>query len=272
MNWPIWSRLRRGRPPTNAQLGGVPGGTGSGHRLAVWHPRGCGQLQRRGRRHADREHPVLGDGESARPPGPRRNISPGGSRWFEGANETVDDPAYAIRVGHLTGVDTIFAPLSHIDQDPVLAGVQAPALSTCMQVFPYVAGPLGRNADIEVTWGAGGQVASVKDITDHVDVPFSPARAGELWLHPRCERQRGGGLLRRLRAGGCRGGCGDLRPGCRRFLRGGARSGAGLARIVDRPADHRSGLELHPDRGSGPRHHRDRIRALHHRARSSSSS
>jgi len=71
-------------------------------------------------------------------------------------------------------VDTIFAPLSHIDQDPVTPGVQAPALSTCMQVFPYVTGAFGRNADIEVTWGAGGQIASVKDVTDHVDVPFSP--------------------------------------------------------------------------------------------------
>jgi hypothetical protein len=106
-------------------------------------------------------------------------VSPGGSRWFEGANESVDDPTYSIRVGHLTGVDTIFAPLSHIDQDPVTPGVQPPVsadalISTCMQVFPYVAAPLSRQADIELTWGAGGQIASVRDVTHRLDVAFSP--------------------------------------------------------------------------------------------------
>jgi hypothetical protein len=105
-------------------------------------------------------------------PGAAGNVSEGGSRWFEGANETVDDPTYSIRVGHLTGVDTIFAPLSHIDQNPAVAGVQGPALSTCMQVFPYVVSMLGRQADIELTWGPGGTVASVRDITDHLNVPF----------------------------------------------------------------------------------------------------
>src|SRR4029079_8248747 len=94
-------------------------------------------------------------------------VSDGGSRWFDGANETGDDPAYSIRVVHLQGVATIFAPISHIDQDPVTVGVQAPVLSTCMQVFPYVVAAFGRQADIELTWGAGGQVASVKDITNH---------------------------------------------------------------------------------------------------------
>ena len=106
-------------------------------------------------------------------PGSLQNVSPGGSRWFDGANETVDDPTYSIRVGHLAGVDTIFAPLSHIDQDPVTPGVQQPALSTCMQVFPYVVAELGRQADIELTWGPGGQVASVRDISDHLNVPFA---------------------------------------------------------------------------------------------------
>jgi hypothetical protein len=111
-------------------------------------------------------------------------VSDGGSRWFDGANETVDDPAYSIRVGHLAGVDTIFAPISHIDQDPVTVGVQAPALSTCMQVFPYVVSPFGRQADIELTWGDGGQVASVKDITNHVDVPFAPTPRGSYGFIP----------------------------------------------------------------------------------------
>ncbi len=107
------------------------------------------------------------------------NTSPGGSRWFEGANETLDDPAYAIRVGHLTGVDSIFAPLSHIDQnpvapnpDPVAGAVQAPPASVCMQMYNYVASTFGRQADIEVVWGAGGTLASVRDLSTNVSVPF----------------------------------------------------------------------------------------------------
>ena len=100
------------------------------------------------------------------------SISPGGSRWFEGANETLDDPTYSIRVGHLSGVDSIFAPLSHIDQDPVTPGVQGLASSVCMQAFLYALAPLSRQADIELTWGDGGTIASVRDITNHVDVPF----------------------------------------------------------------------------------------------------
>ena len=107
------------------------------------------------------------------------NTSPGGSRWFEGANETLDDPAYSIRVGHLTGVDSIFAPLSHIDQDPVTpnpdpaAGiVQAPPSSVCMQTYNYLASTFGRQADIEVVWGPGGTLASVRDLSTNVAVPF----------------------------------------------------------------------------------------------------
>ena len=104
------------------------------------------------------------------------NTAAGGSRWFEGANETLNDPTYSIRVGHLTGVDTIYAPISHVDQDPVTPGIQptagGPNASICMQTIPYVIAAFGRSADIELTWGAGGTVASVKDITNHVDVPF----------------------------------------------------------------------------------------------------
>jgi hypothetical protein len=31
---------------------------------------------------------------------------------------------------------------------------------------------MGRQADIELTWGDAGTVASVRDITHHLDVPF----------------------------------------------------------------------------------------------------
>jgi hypothetical protein len=100
------------------------------------------------------------------------NVSPGGSRWFEGANETVPDPAYSIRVGHLTGVDSIYTPLSHTDQDPVTPGVQMPVdENACMQLAPHFLAPMARQADLEVTWGAGGTI-TVKDLTQHLDVPF----------------------------------------------------------------------------------------------------
>ena len=105
-------------------------------------------------------------------------FSEGGSRWFEGANETIDDPTYSIRVGHLTGVDTIYAPLSHMDQNPAVTGVQAPVNSTLMQCSPYHNAAHGRQADIEVTWGAGGTLASVRDITHHLDVPFKDIPQG----------------------------------------------------------------------------------------------
>jgi hypothetical protein len=41
-----------------------------------------------------------------------------------------------------------------------------------MQAYLYAITPLTRQADMEVTWGDGGTIASVRDITDHLDVPF----------------------------------------------------------------------------------------------------
>ena len=101
-------------------------------------------------------------------------ISPGGSRWFEGTNETVDHPTYSIRLGHLTGVDTIWAPIHHTDTDPILPGAQTYSLSGRMQCFTYMMGGLGRQADVRFTWGAGGTVTSVRDLTHHVDVQYKP--------------------------------------------------------------------------------------------------
>jgi hypothetical protein len=101
-------------------------------------------------------------------------VSPGGSRWFEGADETLDHPTYSIRLGHLAGVDSIWAPIHHTDTDPLTAGNQTYANSTLMQCFPYIAAPLGREADVQFTWGSGGTIASVRDITHHVDVAFDP--------------------------------------------------------------------------------------------------
>jgi hypothetical protein len=101
-------------------------------------------------------------------------VSPGGSRWYSGADETVDHPTYSIRLGHLTGVDSIWAPIHHTDIDPNTAGNQTYSTSTAMQCFPYIAAPLGREADVQFTWGSGGTITSVRDITHHVNVAFNP--------------------------------------------------------------------------------------------------
>ena len=112
------------------------------------------------------------------------SVSPGGSRWFDGANETLDDPTYSIRVGHLAGVDSIYAPLSHIDQDPVTPGVQGLASSICMQAFLYSVAPFSRQADMQVTWGDNGTIASVRDLTHHLPIPFKETPQGSYGFVP----------------------------------------------------------------------------------------
>ena len=100
------------------------------------------------------------------------SVSYGGSRWFSGANETVDHPTVGIRVGAVPGADTVWAPIHHTDIDGVLPAAGY-AASTGMQYFSYFAGPLSRAADVVLTWGAGGTVESVMDLTHHVPVPFN---------------------------------------------------------------------------------------------------
>ena len=84
------------------------------------------------------------------------SVSPGGSRWFQGANETVDHPTYSIRVGSgLTGVDTILAPLNTVQNRPDQPQTPSTgANATAVQYFAYGAGGLGREADVVLTWGA----------------------------------------------------------------------------------------------------------------------
>ena len=101
------------------------------------------------------------------------NFSPGGTRWFDGANESVDHPGAGIRVGHLTGVDTVWSPVHHTDTDPGTAGAQIYGQSGAMQCFTYALGGLSRQADVQVTWGAGGTIASVRDITHRVPVLYA---------------------------------------------------------------------------------------------------
>lgn len=104
--------------------------------------------------------------------GPGNNLSAGGSRWFSGANETVDHPGIGIRMGHLDGVDTIWAPIHHTDTLPGNGAAQTFPNSGAMQCFSYGVGPMGRNADVRLTWGAGGQVASIEDVSNGVPVDF----------------------------------------------------------------------------------------------------
>ena len=102
------------------------------------------------------------------------NFSPGGSRWFSGSNESTVHPGLGIRVGHLPGVDTVWAPIHHTDTDPNTAGNQQYANSGELQCFGYAFAGLGREADVVFTWGAGGQIQSVRDITHHVPELFKP--------------------------------------------------------------------------------------------------
>ena len=94
----------------------------------------------------------------------------GGSRWFDGPNETLADPTTAIRVGTLAAVDTVWAPIHHT---PVVPGGSTYAGSGVMQCFGYGYSGFGRAADVEFTWG-NGAFASVVDVTHNVDVPFKP--------------------------------------------------------------------------------------------------
>jgi hypothetical protein len=102
------------------------------------------------------------------------NLSPGGSRWFEGDDETVDHPTYGVRVGgDLTGVDSVWAPIHHTDADPDTDGAQTYAASSAMQCFGYLgASGMTRQTDFEVTWSGG--TITVRDLANHLDVQYHP--------------------------------------------------------------------------------------------------
>ena len=116
------------------------------------------------------------EGQSARRGrhGDAISTSVGGSRWFAGTENTVADPTVGIRVGHIEGVDTIFAPQPYIDVNLAtpLDAAEIAANSGTIQWFGYAFALLGRQADMQLTWGAGGTVASFEDVTHHVPVMF----------------------------------------------------------------------------------------------------
>ena len=153
--------------PTTAARYGIPAGAG-----APMRPSGSTSISTsnpRPSRARPRGGNLLNDAG-----GSTGQISPGGSRWFSGDNETVDHPGVGIRVGHLDGVDTVWAPIHHTDMDPVTPGAQAAANSANIQFFGYGGAGLSREADVQITWGAGGAVESVRDLTHHLAVHFVP--------------------------------------------------------------------------------------------------
>ncbi len=109
----------------------------------------------------------------------RRGFAPntlhGGPRWFSGTEETTPDPTRFIRVGHLPEVDSVWIPIHHT---PVGPGEDPLPNSGLLQYFGYYLAHLGRAADIRLTWRDG--TVSVRDVTHHVDVPFS-AEYGSSW-------------------------------------------------------------------------------------------
>ena len=187
---PVWSSFD-GISDLSAQVGalpvlpdpnvagrfGIPAGTGAAnagigitaHQYIDWSSFE-GQGARRGRIGLNAANAICAGTET----NCQAAVSPGGSRWFSGADETVDHPAVSIRVGHLPGVDSVFAPINHVDMDPVTPDGQRPPNSTGVQYFGYGGAGLSREADVQLTWGAAGAIASVRDVTHHVPVLFAP--------------------------------------------------------------------------------------------------
>lgn len=105
-----------------------------------------------------------------------------GSRWIDGDTEqgatAIPDPSRYIRVGQVSGVDTVWAPVSHTPAD---FGLPTPSNTPGFekQCFVRATNPLGRAADTRFVWG-GGTLSEVRDITHHVDVQFNP-RVGPTW-------------------------------------------------------------------------------------------
>jgi hypothetical protein len=103
------------------------------------------------------------------------NTLHGGARWFSGTEETTPDPTAYIRVGHLDEVDSVWVPVHHTAVD---AGGATLPNSGAVQYMGYYLGSMGRAADYRVTWNGG--TVSIRDVTHHVEVPFS-GNHGSSW-------------------------------------------------------------------------------------------
>jgi hypothetical protein len=119
---------------------------------------------------------AINNSAAAGPQSRRFLVIHGGSRWFDGTEESVADPARYIRVGHLSGVDTVWAPIAYTPTDAG-ASVSCRGGSGCShfekQCFERALAKLGRAADVRFTW-EGGRFSEVKDVTHGAEVPFAP--------------------------------------------------------------------------------------------------
>ena len=108
-----------------------------------------------------------------------------GVRWFEGANETLPEP-YAGYCADALNADPALNCTTPASVDANRTGGQLPGVDALYSLQGYNSVPstiremegvfstVWRAADIEFVWGAGGTVQRVRDLTHHVDVPFSP--------------------------------------------------------------------------------------------------
>ena len=88
----------------------------------------------------------------------------GGSRWFSGSEPA--EPTIGQAAGALSGVDAIINTAHQYVQN------------AAVRWLVYLLSPMMRAVDYEVTWGANGEIASVRDVTHNVEVPFSPHYRG----------------------------------------------------------------------------------------------
>jgi hypothetical protein len=102
-------------------------------------------------------------------------VDHGGSRWLDGDDEQIADPARYIRVGHLDAADTVWSPIAYTSLD---AGVPVSCFGGfgCSHFekvcFERAMGKLGVASDFEVTWQGG--TVSVRNVTHRTVVPFAP--------------------------------------------------------------------------------------------------
>jgi hypothetical protein len=97
----------------------------------------------------------------------------GGSRWFDAATGPTPDPTLYTGAGQLAGIDSIYnGAHAYVRQDS--AGLN-PGMRW---LIAYLNSPLMRAADYQVTWGAGGTIESVIDLTHELPVEFSPTYGG----------------------------------------------------------------------------------------------
>ncbi len=188
--WPIWSSFdgiatgtaQLGAQPVNidptaAATYGIPGtltgsaAVGIAMRQYIQFSSFEGQAARRG---------LVNNNTAAlcgaAPTNCQTSVSAGGSRWFAGDNETLNHPAVSIKVGGgLPGVDTVWAPIHHVQRDPLNPTTPGPSTNNgTIQFWGYAFAGLSREADVQFTWGPGGTMESVRDLSNDVDVKFNP--------------------------------------------------------------------------------------------------